>query len=103
MIPATEAIREIQFITAELIRDFTLPPETVSKLYKYYLLHWESSYFQELYYKRGAMFTHQGDRYLILWHNHDIRPIMRSVKVALSFRKLHKDDYNGYVIVKALD
>ena len=90
-------------IQSELVNTFSLPDDISDLLYKHYLLFWSGDYFQDLYYKRGAMITHQESKYLVLWDNHDIRPIMAATRVALSFRKLHSIDPHGYVIVKAIE
>lgn len=83
---------------------WNLPAPIISELHKYYLLHWSGEYFQSLYYTRGALITHQGHKYGLIWlKGHTEAEILSASRVAISFRKHLQDDPIGFAIVRPLN
>lgn len=86
----------------ELYTDFSLRPEIVSQLEKYYILHWSGEYFSDLFYRSAGRFKHQEHYYQTVFQEKQMALALRAKIVAVSFRKLPKVSI-GVALVKGFN
>lgn len=81
----------------EVLTQWTLPPNIIDRLDKYYLIKWECDVFN--LYSKSSVIRHQGITYQIIYHDCLPEHFQHCTHVAMSFRKLAYMPY-GYVLVK---
>ena len=96
--------RFVEILSSEeyklVMTQFHLSQELGAKLEKYYLLHWSTEYFLETA-LRYTTIIHQDKEYLILYEKDNLKDVIRSKNVAVSFRFLGNGISNyGYALVK---
>ena len=85
-----------------VLHSFDLTVGDIMHLEKAYLLHWSGDYFRSLY-DHSPVFLHQGTKYQILFYKGEVKDILTSKKVLVSFRKLSPKYPYGYAMVKSAD
>lgn len=86
----------------KILTSFDLTTEDRSSLEISYILHWSGDYFRSLY-EHSPLFERLNVKYQILFYQGDVRGILTSKKVAVSFRKLSPEYPYGYAMVRSND
>lgn len=88
---------------SSVLQDWYVPAEYRWKLEKYYLLYWQREYFERMYFDGYGSLKHQGDEYLVVYHNTTPRALSKYSEVKLSFRRFDSNEFHyGYVLVTPL-